>query len=301
MAPYLFRASLPPLRLARLDAGMLLSQCGIFTEHYSSLEFTGIRARDSERHCLGVAEHQAALLRTDAILKNPSPRTALAKPQTKSRHVVVKLNVVLLPFRKPDTPDAAEREFHGRRPRSGKHLGSTKRSAGFPLPRVGLRVCARFWPDSRGFCYPVPPASTDAEWLTQSSGLRMWIRIAPPTRASISHTGLVKPLGPHHRASRSASVHARNTVARGASNTRVMVTSRSASVLSRAATAMIYLQASPVKLLRHQNHPMHPELVGKHAEARREECLGERHRNLAALRQRRELLIGVRLIFGDDR
>src|SRR6516164_7516687 len=121
MAPYLIRASLPPLRLARLqilgsegaesvarlDAGMLLSQCGIFTEHYS------------------------ALLRTDAILKNPSPRTALAKPQTKSRHVVVKLNVVLLPFRKPDTPHAPEREFHGR-PRSGKHLGSTIRSAGFP-------------------------------------------------------------------------------------------------------------------------------------------------------------------------
>src|SRR6516162_1996163 len=136
---------------------------------------------------------------------------------------------------------------------------------------------------------------------TLPSGLRMWIRIAPPTRAAISHTGLVKPLGPHHRASRSASVHARNTVARGASNTRVMVTSRSVSVLSRAATAMIYLQASPVKLLRHQNHPMHAELVGKHAEARREECLGERHRDLAALRQRRELLIGVRLIFGDDR
>ena len=45
----------------------------------------------------------------------------------------------------------------------------------------------------------------------------MWMRSAPPTRGSISQTGLVKPLGPHHCAKCFGSVHASNTSARGAS------------------------------------------------------------------------------------
>src|SRR3954451_9762006 len=52
--------------------------------------------------------------------------------------------------------------------------------------------------------------------------------IVPPTRASTSQTGLVKWCGPHHRATCAGSVHIRNTSSRGASNVRVMASSRSA-------------------------------------------------------------------------
>src|SRR5215212_9873126 len=57
----------------------------------------------------------------------------------------------------------------------------------------------------------------------------------PPGRASISQTGLVKWCGPHHCAICTESVHARQTRSRGASSTRVKVTSRvilSASVMT---------------------------------------------------------------------
>src|SRR2546425_135550 len=43
---------------------------------------------------------------------------------------------------------------------------------------------------------------------------------APPGRASILQEGIVKPCGPHQRTSRSGSVHALKTRARGASKTR---------------------------------------------------------------------------------
>src|SRR5579859_3322582 len=56
------------------------------------------------------------------------------------------------------------------------------------------------------------------------------MRIAPPGRASTSQTGAVNPLGPHQRASRSGSVHALNTSSRGASNVRVMTSSRFAAL-----------------------------------------------------------------------
>src|ERR1700730_11936287 len=56
----------------------------------------------------------------------------------------------------------------------------------------------------------------------------MCTRIAPPGRASSSQTGFVKPLGPHHCASSCGSVHALNTTSRGASNTRVILSWRSA-------------------------------------------------------------------------
>src|SRR5437868_10860813 len=56
----------------------------------------------------------------------------------------------------------------------------------------------------------------------------MWIRILPPGRGSASQTGASKPCGPHQAARCFASVHMLNTSARGASNTRVIVTSRSA-------------------------------------------------------------------------
>src|SRR3984893_7135670 len=56
----------------------------------------------------------------------------------------------------------------------------------------------------------------------------MCTRIAPPGRTSSSQTGFVKPLGPHHCASSFGSVQALNTISRGASNTRVILSSRSA-------------------------------------------------------------------------
>src|SRR5579859_8138982 len=56
------------------------------------------------------------------------------------------------------------------------------------------------------------------------------MRIAPPGRRSISQIGAVNPLGPHQRASRSGCVHALNTSSRGASNVRVMTSSRFAAV-----------------------------------------------------------------------
>src|SRR5580658_1261537 len=55
------------------------------------------------------------------------------------------------------------------------------------------------------------------------------MRQAPPTRASTSQTGFVKPFGPHHRASCFPSVQALKTVARGASKIRVITISCSLS------------------------------------------------------------------------
>src|SRR5580658_7067797 len=54
----------------------------------------------------------------------------------------------------------------------------------------------------------------------------MSMRIAPPTLASISQSGVVKPFGPHHREACDASVQTAKTSSRGAFNTRLMTTSR---------------------------------------------------------------------------
>src|SRR5665213_543595 len=62
--------------------------------------------------------------------------------------------------------------------------------------------------------------------LAISSLARITIWISPPARASHSLTGLVKPCGPNHWASIFPSVQDLKTRSRGASNTRVMVSSR---------------------------------------------------------------------------
>src|SRR5712692_786442 len=54
-------------------------------------------------------------------------------------------------------------------------------------------------------------------------------RHAPPGRRSISQESVVKPRGPHHCLMRSGSVQALKTRLRGASKTRVITSSRSAS------------------------------------------------------------------------
>src|SRR5256712_485323 len=62
---------------------------------------------------------------------------------------------------------------------------------------------------------------------TLPSGPRMLIRMAPPGRTSSSQTGAVKSFGGNHCAICFGSVHALNTRSRGASNTRVVTSSRS--------------------------------------------------------------------------
>src|SRR5437660_77335 len=64
-------------------------------------------------------------------------------------------------------------------------------------------------------------------------------RMPPPGRASHSWTRFVKNFGPHHRARCCGSVHARNTSARGASNTRVRTTSRSDDVAGSLLAAIL--------------------------------------------------------------
>src|SRR6202011_2595364 len=53
------------------------------------------------------------------------------------------------------------------------------------------------------------------------SGVLMQRRDFPPTRKSISQTGEVQPLGPHHCITYFGSVHAFHTSSRGASKTLV--------------------------------------------------------------------------------
>src|SRR5260370_8376169 len=56
----------------------------------------------------------------------------------------------------------------------------------------------------------------------------MHLRQAPPGRTSISKETTVNPCGPIHCDACSGSIHARNTISRCASKTRVMTSSRSA-------------------------------------------------------------------------
>src|ERR1700688_4368084 len=123
------------------------------------------------------------------------------------------------------------------------------------------------------------------------SGLRIWMRSAPPTRASISQTGLVKPFGPHHCASCLASVHALNTSARGASKTRVILISRSASALVWAAAVMIGSFLLPGALA--IDHPRSAELVDQHAEALRPKSLLDRHAHVSIFGKRTENAVGL--------
>src|SRR5215472_10496330 len=119
----------------------------------------------------------------------------------------------------------------------------------------------------------------------------------PPTRRSILAATTTEPLGPNHSCIRSGSVrHFRNSSG-DPSNTRVMMKS---SVLVW--VVMFVLRAvSHASALRNEHHPVHAEFVGDDPETRREEGLGKWHRNLAAVGESGELLVGVRFIFGRDR
>src|SRR5262249_17508278 len=69
-----------------------------------------------------------------------------------------------------------------------------------------------------------------------------------PTRTSISQWKMVKPFGPHQRATCSGRVHALNTRARGASMTRVMTSSRCCMSVSTATSLLLALQLLQVVL-----------------------------------------------------
>src|SRR5580700_2746817 len=97
---------------------------------------------------------------------------------------------------------------------------------------------------------------------------------------------MTEPVGPHHCFMCSGSVKARHTNSRGASNTREMT--KSALFVAVDVMALTYLVCSPRLFLFDNNHPAHTELVGDHAEARREERFRERHLHLPALGQRVE-------------
>src|SRR4051794_7634769 len=64
--------------------------------------------------------------------------------------------------------------------------------------------------------------------MSSEARITTWMR--PPGRASHSHTGLVKPRGPHHWATCAGSVHACHTSARGALKVRTIFTSRSKAI-----------------------------------------------------------------------
>src|SRR3989442_9798787 len=74
------------------------------------------------------------------------------------------------------------------------------------------------------------------------------MRMAPPGRASNSHTGLVNPCGPHHSRTHFGSVHALNTSSLGASNTRVSTNSCAsfAIVFPAAMFPLLFLHVSQI-------------------------------------------------------
>src|SRR5215471_17971528 len=76
------------------------------------------------------------------------------------------------------------------------------------------------------------------------SGARRRLVQAPPGRTSIWHAMVVKPCGPHQRAAIAWSVQARNTRSRGASNSRVITSSRSLGVMTGSALAAAGMRLS---------------------------------------------------------
>src|SRR5580693_4405941 len=97
---------------------------------------------------------------------------------------------------------------------------------------------------------------------------------------------MTEPVGPNHCFMCSGSVNAFHTSSRGASNTREMT--KSALFVAVDTMALTSLFCSPRLFLLDQDHPADAELVGDHAEARREERFRKRHLHLAALGQRIE-------------
>src|SRR5215472_4652405 len=73
-------------------------------------------------------------------------------------------------------------------------------------------------------------------------------RYAPPTRMSMSQWIVVKPCGPHQRATCSGCVQALNTNRRGVSMTRVTTSSRSAVLMFASTSLLLALQFLQVVL-----------------------------------------------------
>src|SRR5258708_12728620 len=85
------------------------------------------------------------------------------------------------------------------------------------------------------------------------------MRIAPAGRKSNSQTGLVNPRGPHHCATCFGSVHTLNTSSRGASNSRVTLTSCSSFVMMLPVAMLFLLFLHFVQILIQPIEALRPE------------------------------------------
>src|ERR1700721_92561 len=90
-------------------------------------------------------------------------------------------------------------------------------------------------------CRTISWYSTAFQPQSCPSGAFMQQRSFPPTRKSISQTGAVKPLGPHHCMMYFGSVHAFQTSSRGASKTLVMVIRSISLTLFSAISGLLFL------------------------------------------------------------
>src|ERR1700686_4239506 len=97
---------------------------------------------------------------------------------------------------------------------------------------------------------------------------------------------MTEPVGPNQCFMCSGSANAFQTNSRGASNTREMT--KSPLFVAVDVMTVTYFVRSPRLLFLDQDHPADTELVGDHAETRREEGFRKRHLPLAAVGQRVE-------------
>src|SRR5512144_2336957 len=98
----------------------------------------------------------------------------------------------------------------------------------------------------------------------------------PPGRRSIFDARTLNPFGPHQCFICSGSVKHFHTSSRCALSTRD--STKSSGIASSTSVG----RPGPSSSLLEDDHPVHAELVGNHAEALCEECLTHRHGDLAA-------------------
>src|SRR5690606_779744 len=109
-------------------------------------------------------------------------------------------------------------------PRSAK-VTVTCAFGGMPAPQPAGSLAG---PSYTSFSFSTTSLNTPRQGYLFPSGPSSMTRNLPPGRRSISHGGALKPLGPHQDAMWPGSVHAFQSSSRGASNTREMTISRSA-------------------------------------------------------------------------
>src|ERR1700726_4102653 len=101
---------------------------------------------------------------------------------------------------------------------------------------------------------------------------------------------MTEPVGPNQCFMCSGSANAFQTNSRGASNAREMTKS---ALFVSAGIVLSPITRRLARSMRHEDHPVHTEFVGEHAEAWREKRLRQRHRHLPALAESREHSVGI--------